>query len=150
MTRRRKRMLLVLFLAIGVGSATTLALAAFRKNMMYFYSPTQVAAGAAARARSFRLGGLVQKGSIRKSENGLTTRFVVTDHSHGIPVTYTGILPDLFRSGQGVVVHGHLGVKGTFRADRVLAKHNATYMPASVKRALKKTALATTPSTPRS
>lgn len=137
MTRRRKRLVLVLFLLAGIGAATGLALTAFRKNMMYFYSPTQVAAGDAVHAHAFRLGGLVQKGSIRKSNNGLTTRFIVTDHAHRIPVVYTGILPDLFRGGQGVVVHGHLGANGVFTADQVLAKHDATYMPPTVKRALK-------------
>ena len=137
MTRRRKRLVLVLFLVAGVSGATALALSAFRQNMMYFYSPTQVAEGQAAGARVFRLGGLVKKGTITKSNNGLTTRFVVTDRSHNITVTYTGILPDLFRGGQGVVVHGHLGSGGVFDADQVLAKHNATYMPPPVRRALK-------------
>ena len=147
MKRRHKRLILLAFLLVGVGSATALALTAFRKNMMYFYSPTQVAAGAAANAHVFRLGGLVKKGSISKSNNGLTTRFVVTDHAHNVPVTYTGILPDLFRAGQGVVVHGHLGPKGVFTADQVLAKHDATYMPPTVKRALKtaQTAPSTSP-----
>lgn len=137
MTRRRKRLILVLFLVAGVSGATALALSAFRQNMMYFYSPTQVAEGQAAGAHVFRLGGLVKKGTITKSNNGLTTRFVVTDRSHNITVTYTGILPDLFRGGQGVVVHGHLGAGGVFDADQVLAKHNATYMPPPVRRALK-------------
>ena len=149
-TRRRKRLLLVVFLLVGIGGATALALTAFRKNMMYFYSPTQVAAGDAAHAHAFRLGGLVEKGSIRKTNNGLTTRFIVTDHAHHIPVVYTGILPDLFRGGQGVVVHGRLGAHGVFTADQVLAKHDATYTPPTVKRALKAASVSGAASTPRS
>lgn len=138
MTRRRKRLYLVAFLLAGIGTATALSLVAFRKNMMYFYSPSQVAGGAAAVATQFRLGGLVKKGSVRRASNGLDVRFILTDRAHSVAVRYHGILPDLFREGQGIVAHGHLGPNGVFVADQVLAKHDASYMPPNVKDALDK------------
>lgn len=138
MTRRRKRLYLVAFLLVGIGTATALSLVAFRKNMMYFYSPSQVAGGAAAAATQFRLGGLVKKGSVQRASDGLDVRFILTDRAHSVPVHYHGILPDLFREGQGIVAHGHLGPNGVFVADQVLAKHDASYMPPNVKDALDK------------
>lgn len=138
MTRRRKRLLFVLFLVVGMGSATALALVAFRDNMMYFYSPSQIAQGAAAQATRFRLGGLVKDGSVERK--GLDVHFVLTDRAANVPVQYHGILPDLFREGQGIVAHGRLNAAGVFVADDVLAKHDADYMPPNVKEALENAA----------
>jgi cytochrome c-type biogenesis protein CcmE len=130
-------MVLVGMILAGVGSATALAVTAFRQNMLYFFSPSQVAAGEAPTGHTFRLGGLVEGGSIRREGDGLTVHFVVTDTAHSIPVTYTGILPDLFREGQGIVALGKLEPVGQFRADEVLAKHDENYMPPEVAGALK-------------
>jgi cytochrome c-type biogenesis protein CcmE len=130
-------MVLVATILIGVGTATALAVTAFRQNMLYFFSPTQVAAGEAPAGHPFRLGGLVEGGSIQRAGDGLTVRFVVTDTAHRIPVTYTGILPDLFREGQGIVALGKLDHQGAFTADEVLAKHDENYMPPEVASALK-------------
>jgi cytochrome c-type biogenesis protein CcmE len=130
-------MVLVTAILVGVGSATALAVTAFRQNMLYFFSPSQVAAGEAPVGHPFRLGGLVEGGSIQRAGDGLTVRFVVTDTAHRIPVTYTGILPDLFREGQGIVALGKLAGDGNFAADEVLAKHDENYMPPEVAGALK-------------
>lgn len=135
--RRKKRILLVAFLVVGVGSATGLALNAFRKNLMFFYSPSQIAAGKAPIGHIFRVGGLVKKGSVKHSKNGVKVSFVLTDRAHSIPVKYSGALPDLFRVGQGIVAQGRLKPNGQFIASDVLAKHNATYMPANVANELK-------------
>ena len=137
MTQRQRRMVLVATILVGVASATALAVTAFRQNMLYFFSPTQVGAGEAPLGHPFRLGGLVQGGSFKREGDGLTVHFVLTDTAHSIPVTYTGILPDLFREGQGVVALGKLGTNGTFTADEVLAKHDENYMPPEVAGALK-------------
>jgi len=136
--RRKKRMLLVTFLVLGVGGATGLALNAFSHNMMYFYSPSKVAAGKAPIGHKFRLGGLVKKGSVKHSKNGVKVSFVLTDGAHSIPVYYNGALPDLFRVGQGIVAEGRLKPNGHFIASNVLAKHNATYTPRNVATTLKK------------
>lgn len=121
--------------ALGIASA--LVLNAFNSNLVFFFSPSQVAANEAPRARSFRIGGLVEEGSIQREAKGLTTRFVVTDLAKTIPVTYTGLLPDLFKEGKGVVAQGKLGADGIFRADQVLAKHDENYMPPEAATALK-------------
>ena len=121
--------------ALGIASA--LVLNAFNSNLVFFFSPSQVAANEAPRARSFRIGGLVEEGSIQREAKGLTTRFVVTDLAKTIPVTYTGLLPDLFKEGKGVVAQGKLGADGVFRADQVLAKHDENYMPPEAAAALK-------------
>lgn len=123
-------------LVVGVGVAATLAFTAFRKNMMYFYTPTDLVARNAPRSAVMDLGGLVKKGSVVKGQ-GLNISFIVTDCSHQLPVTYNGVLPDLFRQGQGVVATGHLDGDGTFVASRILAKHDSTYMPPSVARQVK-------------
>lgn len=130
-------MLLVTFLVVGVGSATGLALNAFRNNLMYFYSPSQIALGTAPVGHMFRLGGLVEKGSVKHSKNGVNVRFILTDGAHSIPVYYSGALPDLFRPGQGIVAQGHLKPDGHFIASDVLAKHSSTYMPPNVASELK-------------
>ncbi len=138
MTLRRQRMVLVLLVLLGVGVAAALGLNAFRENMVFFFSPTQVMASEAPADRSFRLGGLVEQGSIKREDDGLTVHFVVTDTAKNINVTYKGILPDLFREGQGVVAQGKLGEGGTFVASEVLAKHDESYMPPEVADALEK------------
>ena len=137
MTRRGKRMVLVGLLLIGVGTAAALALTAFQKNMLFFFSPTQVAAGEAPQGYPFRLGGLVEEGSVVRSGTDLNVRFVLTDGANTLPVSYTGILPDLFREGQGIVARGSLGADGLFVAEEVLAKHDENYMPPEVEHALK-------------
>jgi cytochrome c-type biogenesis protein CcmE len=137
MTPRRRRLLLVLGIVAGVSIAGALALSAFRENVMFFFDPSQVAAGAAPAGERFRLGGMVTKGSVQRSPGSLEVRFVVTDFKHEVPVSYTGVLPDLFREGQGVIAHGHIDASGTFVAEEVLAKHDEKYMPPPVKKALK-------------
>lgn len=122
--------------ALGVASA--LVLNAFNSNLVFFFSPSQVVANEAPRERSFRIGGLVEAGSIQRDPQGLSLRFVVTDLAQKIPVTYTGLLPDLFKEGKGVVAQGKLGADGVFRADQVLAKHDENYMPPDAAYALKK------------
>ena len=132
MTPRRKRMVAVAAIVIGVGAATAVALQAFQENIMYFYSPSQVTAGEAPAARSFRLGGLVTNGSLQRTPGSIEINFTVTDNAETIPVKYSGLLPDLFREGQGVIAHGKLGNDGVFMADEVLAKHDENYMPPEV------------------
>jgi cytochrome c-type biogenesis protein CcmE len=126
--RHRKLALIVLVVAV-LGIAVALVLNAFNSNLVFFFSPTQVANGEAPTSRAFRIGGLVEAGSIRREADGLTTRFVVTDTAKSMPVTYTGILPDLFKEGKGVVAEGRLGADGLFAATQVLAKHDENYMP---------------------
>ncbi len=128
MTPRRRRALALLVGLGTVGAASALVLNAFRSNMVFFYSPTQVAASEAPRERSFRVGGLVEEGSVVREPQGLTIRFAVTDTVQRVPVSYTGLLPDLFQEGKGVVAQGRLGADGVFRADQVLAKHDENYM----------------------
>ena len=137
MKPRSKRALAIACGLAALVIATALVLNAFNSNLVFFFSPSQVAANEAPRARSFRIGGLVEEGSIQREAKGLTTRFVVTDLAKTIPVTYTGLLPDLFREGKGVVAQGKLGADGIFRADQVLAKHDENYMPPEAATALK-------------
>jgi cytochrome c-type biogenesis protein CcmE len=139
MTRRRKRMLLLAVLALGLTAASALMLSAFEENLLYFYNPTQIAAGESPAGARFRVGGLVKTGSVQRSQDSLKLRFAVADCTHSIPVEYTGILPDLFREGQGIVVHGLLDENGVFQADEVLAKHDENYMPPEVVESLNKT-----------
>ena len=138
MTRRQRRMVLVLGIVGGVSIAGALALSAFRQNVTFFFDPTQVAAGQVPAGERFRLGGMVTQGSLPRAAGSLEVRFVVTDFSHDVPVSYTGVLPDLFREGAGVVAHGQMRHDGTFVADEVLAKHDEKYMPPEVARSLKK------------
>ncbi len=132
MTPRRKRLIAVFAVLAGVGAAVALALRAFDDNVMYFYSPTQIEAGEAPAGRAFRVGGLVETGSVRRRPGDLTVEFSVTDNLKRVTVQYTGLLPDLFREGQGVIAHGRLGDNGHFVADEVLAKHDENYMPPEV------------------
>ena len=132
MTPRRKRLIAVVAVLAGVGAAVALALRAFDDNVMYFYSPTQIEAGEAPSGRAFRVGGLVESGSVKRRPGDLTVEFSVTDNLKRVTVQYTGLLPDLFREGQGVIAHGRLGGDGRFVADEVLAKHDENYMPPEV------------------
>ena len=129
-------MLLMALASAGVAAA--LVLNAFRSNLVFFFSPTQVAAHEAPAARAFRLGGLVQPGSLRREGDGMTIHFVVTDTARDIPVVYRGLLPDLFREGKGVVANGRLREDGVFVAREVLAKHDENYMPPEAADALRK------------
>ena len=136
MKPRAKRALAVVGALAALGIASALVLNAFQSNLVFFFSPSQVVANEAPRERNFRIGGLVKEGSIQRDAKGLTVTFVVTDLAKTIPVTYTGLLPDLFREGKGVVAQGKLGADGVFRADQVLAKHDENYMPPEATAAL--------------
>jgi cytochrome c-type biogenesis protein CcmE len=137
MTPRQKRMVTVAAILAGVGIATAFALQAFQQNLLYYYSPSQIHAGEAPSARSFRVGGLVQNGSVEREPGSLEVRFTLTDFSNTVGVSYTGVLPDLFREGQGIIARGRLGDNGVFVAEEVLAKHDENYMPPEVKDSLK-------------
>lgn len=136
MTPRQRRMIWVGLLLLGVGIAAFLGLRAFQKNLLYFYTPYQVAQGEAPKGYPFRVGGLVVKGSVNRSE-GLKVRFEVTDGKASVPVIYSGILPDLFREGQGIISIGQMNAESVFEASEVLAKHDENYMPPEVNDALK-------------
>ena len=137
--KRRKRLLLILLMISGVAVAAGIALKAFNENLMFFYSPSNVVAGEAPLNHLIRVGGLVTMGSVQRQSDGLTVKFDVTDNAETITVQYTGILPDLFREGQGIVAHGRLNDDRLFVADEVLAKHDENYMPPEVADALKAT-----------
>ena len=138
MRPKRKRLYFVLAGMAALGFAVALTLAAFEDNLVFFSSPTDIHTKDIPGDRKFRLGGLVEEESVAKSNDGLTTTFRVTDLANTVPVSYTGILPDLFREGQGVVTEGHLGADGVFVAESVLAKHDENYLPPEVAEALKK------------
>jgi cytochrome c-type biogenesis protein CcmE len=127
------------WIAAGVaalGLAAALVLNAFQSNLVFFFTPTQVASKEAPQGRAFRIGGLVEKGSLTRDSDSLTVRFRVTDTAQTIPVVYTGLLPDLFKEGKGVVAQGSLAPDGSFRATEVLAKHDENYMPPEAKAAV--------------
>ena len=132
MTPRRQRMVTVALVLVGVGLAVGLALQAFQENLMFFYSPTQVLAGEPPEGRKIRLGGLVTMGSLQRESGELEVRFTVTDNQNSMTVSYPGILPDLFREGQGVIAIGFLQPDGSLKAEEVLAKHDENYMPPEV------------------
>jgi cytochrome c-type biogenesis protein CcmE len=129
MKRRHKRVAFIVAGLAGLAIAAYLVASAFRNNLVFFFSPTQVAAKEAPVDRTFRIGGLVQEGTLQRDNDGLTVRFTVTDTAANIPVVYKGILPDLFKEGRGCVAQGKLGADGVFHADQVLAKHDENYMP---------------------
>ena len=135
---RTKRALWIVSGLAGLGIAAALVLNAFQSNLVFFFTPTQVANHEAPQNRAFRVGGLVEAGSVVREKDALTVRFRVTDTAKTIPVVYTGILPDLFREGKGVVAQGQLAADGTFRASEVLAKHDENYMPPQAADALRK------------
>ena len=120
----------------ALGIAAALVLNAFQSNLVFFFSPTQVLANEAPRGKAFRIGGMVETGSVKRENDGLTVHFRVTDTAQTIPVTYTGILPDLFKEGKGVVAQGKLLPDGGFQATEVLAKHDENYMPPDAKHAI--------------
>jgi cytochrome c-type biogenesis protein CcmE len=132
-----------------LGIASALVLNAFRSNLVFFFSPTQVTAQEAPRGRPFRIGGLVEAGSLQREPSSLTVRFRVTDTAQTIPVAYIGLLPDLFKEGKGVVAQGTLGSDGVFRATEVLAKHDENYMPPMAKAAVDQARAALTTEKPR-
>jgi cytochrome c-type biogenesis protein CcmE len=140
MTRKRRRLIILLACGLGLGSGAALTLSAFSDNMVFFVAPSDIAAKAPKNGRTFRMGGLVEEGSVvRERIDGKPgARFRVTDGATAVEVTYQGLLPDLFREGQGVVTLGALTPNGEFRASEVLAKHDETYMPKEVADALKK------------
>src|SRR5271157_1716879 len=140
MTPRRKRLFVVLGILGGVATSVSLAVMASRENIMFYYDPSQVVEGKAPAAKRFRIGGMVVKGSVARKPGDLQVRFVLTDFSHEVPVEYTGVLPDLFREGQGIIAHGTMGANGAFVADEVLAKHDEKYMPPEVAASLKQKA----------
>ena len=136
MTRKSRRLYFVLLALLGLGAGVALVLTAFNDNIVFFFSPTEVAAKHPKPEQRLRVGGLVVDGSVQK--NGATVLFSVTDLSNVLPIVYTGILPDLFREGQGIIAEGHMGANGIFTANEVLAKHDEKYMPKEVADALKK------------
>ena len=129
MKARHRRLGIIVLCLSALGAAAALVLNAMQSNLVFFFTPTQVAAKEAPQNRSFRIGGLVEEGSIKRQPDGLTVSFNVTDTARTIPVVYTGLLPDLFREGKGVVTQGRIGAEGVFQADEVLAKHDENYMP---------------------
>lgn len=140
MKPRHKKLAIIASGVTALGVAAILVLNAFQSNLVFFFSPTQVAANEAPIGKSFRIGGLVEEGSIKRQSDGVTVSFVVTDTAKVIPVVYTGILPDLFKEGKGVVAQGKLAADGIFRADEVLAKHDENYMPPEAAGALEQAA----------
>jgi cytochrome c-type biogenesis protein CcmE len=133
---RHKRIAAIAIGVVALGAVTALVLSAFQENLVFFFTPTEVAANKAPQGRTFRIGGMVEKGSVKR--DGVDVRFVVTDTAKTLPVTYRGALPDLFREGKGVVAQGQLGTDGVFRASEVLAKHDENYMPPEAAEAVKR------------
>lgn len=138
MTAKQRRMVFVALIVLGVAGAVALSLRAFQENLLYFITPSDLLKEQSTAGKSYRLGGLVKPGSVQRTEGTMTTRFVVTDNQHELPVVYTGVLPDLFREGQGVIARGKIA-DGTFSAEEVLAKHDEKYMPPEVADKLKET-----------
>ncbi len=136
MTPRRQRMLLIALVSTGVILSAALALRAFQENLLYFFTPSQIAAGEAPENRAYHLGGMVVEDSIQRDPGSLTVNFVVTDYAHSMPVSYSGVLPDLFGENQGVVARGRQDESGRFVAEEVLAKHDENYMPPEIAAAL--------------
>ncbi|MBL8448104.1 MAG: cytochrome c maturation protein CcmE [Zoogloeaceae bacterium] len=136
MKSRHKRLTLIVAGLALLGGAVALILSAFQENLVFFHTPTEVAEGKAPTGRAFRIGGLVEGGSIQRAADGITVNFIVTDTAKRIPVSYKGPLPDLFKEGKGAVVQGKLGPDGTFLASEVLAKHDENYMPPEAQHAL--------------
>jgi len=136
MKPRHKRIAIIVASLAALGAAAALVLNAFQSNLVFFFSPSQVMANEAPRGKMFRIGGLVEAGSLKRESDGLTVHFRVTDTAQTINVVYTGILPDLFKEGKGVVAQGTLGPDGVFKASEVLAKHDENYMPPDAAHAL--------------
>src|SRR6266849_2165634 len=136
MKTRHKRVVFIVASLAAIGLALWLVLGAFRNNLVFFFSPTQIATKEAPVGKTFRIGGLVQNGTLKRDTDGLTVRFTVTDTANTIPVVYKGILPDLFKEGRGCVAQGRVGPDGIFYADQIMAKHDENYMPPEAARAL--------------
>jgi cytochrome c-type biogenesis protein CcmE len=136
MKRRHKRIVFIVVSLAALGLATYLVLGAFRQNLVFFFSPTQIATKEAPVNKTFRVGGLVEKNSLKTEGDGLTIRFTITDTANSIPVVYKGIRPDLFKEGRGCVAQGRVGSDGVFYADQIMAKHDENYMPPEAARAL--------------
>ena len=135
---RKKRLVLIGLMVAGVGIGVYFALKSLNENIMFFFSPTEVSEGKAPQGRLFRMGGMVVEGSVSRPGDGLTVQFDLTDDANDVTVLYTGILPDLFREGQGIIANGKLGEDGAFVAQEVLAKHDENYMPPEVAEAMQK------------
>jgi cytochrome c-type biogenesis protein CcmE len=135
---RTKRIAMVAGGLLALGTAAGLILAAFQQNLVFFFTPTQVAAREAPLGKTFRIGGMVEKGSVIRQPDGVTVRFIVTDTAKTMPVMYRGALPDLFREGKGVVAQGRIGSDGVFQATEILAKHDENYMPPEAADAVKR------------
>lgn len=144
---RRQRLLIVLFIIVGSSLAAGLVFYALNENMNLFYSPTEIAAGKAPTGQRIRAGGMVREGSVEVASDKLLYRFVVTDYAEDLPVTYEGIMPDMFAEGQGVVATGVIDESGVLRASEVLAKHDENYMPPEVQDALDKAGVHANPPT---
>ena len=138
MKPRHKRLVLVVVALALLGLGATFVLKAFRSNLVFFYTPTEVFAGQVPQGQAFRIGGMVLDDSLQRKEDGVTVRFAVTDTIENVPVQYTGILPDLFQEGKGVVAQGRMNPQGVFVADQVLAKHDENYMPPEAAEALER------------
>ncbi len=139
MKSRHHRLIGIGLVLVGVGLGATFLLRAMNENILFYYSPSQVAAGEPPEGRRFRVGGLVVPGSVQREEGNMEVKFVLTDNAQTVAIVYSGILPDLFREGQGIIAHGELTAPGVFTADEVLAKHDENYMPPEVEQSLKKT-----------
>ncbi len=135
---RKKRLYLILAIVIGVGAATALVLQAFQQNMMFYYSPTEIKQGKAPTNHPVRIGGMVVENSVKRADGELTVEFDLTDYAESVHVSYTGILPDLFREGQGIIGRGMIQPDGSIIAEEILAKHDENYMPPEVADALEK------------
>ena len=146
MKPRWKRFAVIVAGVAALGVATALVLNAFQSNLVFFFTPTQVVSKEAPQGRPFRIGGLVEEGSVVRSRDGLAVRFTVTDTARSVPVAYRGFLPDLFREGKGVVAQGRLDAEGVFHASEVLAKHDENYMPPEAAQALRKAGQSGAPS----
>lgn len=142
MKPRHKKLVIIASAVTALSVASILVLNAFQSNLVFFFSPSQVVAKEAPIGKSFRIGGLVAEGSVQRDDRSTTVRFAVTDTAQTIPVVYTGILPDLFREGKGVVAQGKISTSGIFEADEVLAKHDENYMPPEAAEALEQAAKA--------
>ena len=138
MKKRHRRIIFICVSLAALGLAAWLVLGAFRNNLVFFFSPTQIASKEAPVNKTFRIGGLVENGTLQRDNDGLTVRFTVTDTANSIPVVYKGILPDLFKEGRGCVAQGRVGGDGIFYADQIMAKHDENYMPPEAARALDK------------
>ncbi len=136
---RKKRLALIVLMVSGIAIGVGFALKSLDENIMFFFTPSEVAKGKAPRDRLFRIGGMVVTGSVSRPGNGLTVQFDLTDNTSNLTVRYTGILPDLFREGQGIIANGQLGEDGAFVAQQVLAKHDENYMPPEIAEAMTKT-----------